>query len=114
MLLGYEELAGNRAEAVRRLAAYLEVPCSQEVLERVLARSDKEFMRREAEQEGCAAHFTPEAEREALRRHLRPWHGAMIEGLVRGAFGAWEEADDAARWARWLSPPSWFRQVEEG
>jgi len=81
LILSYEELARDKAAAIRRVAQYLEMPVDEQCVDGIVRTTAFDAMKSDATATGTNAHFTDPEDRRA-REALQPFHIAMVNRIV--------------------------------
>ena len=85
LLLSYEELTGDKENAVHKIAQYLELTVSDDIIEKISATTSFQAMKTTASQTGADRHFTSDRDRDIIK-FLKPAHVAMIDRVVMSEF----------------------------
>lgn len=81
LLMSYEELTGDKASALRKIARYLEIPVDEGRIGQIVEATGFRTMKSAAKKAGRDKHFTDEKDRD-VKKYLRPYHVAMVNRMT--------------------------------
>jgi hypothetical protein len=81
LILSYEELTRDKANTVRKIAQYLEIPIDDQRVVSIVSATEFDTMKEKASKRGVDGHFTDYNDR-AVKRAIQPYHVAMVNRIA--------------------------------